>query len=153
MSRAAFRRAFVAHVLLNRNVWIIGLVDLCVYVVRYGTLDWTKKFLMEVKGYDPSDAGFSAGLMPVAGVVGVLASGFIADVVFRSRYKAVNAFFKLNESTEVSQLGDLSVDSLTDAVARLNVVPRIALKLLDAQGNSLPFGIGLKKGDDNVTEL
>jgi sugar phosphate permease len=86
-----FKKAFVRYVLLNRNVWVVGLIDLCVYVVRYGTLDWASKFLREYKHYDASAAGYRASLMPMAGVLGVLLSGFIADVVFKSRYRIVNA--------------------------------------------------------------
>jgi sugar phosphate permease len=88
---APFWPALVRFVLLNRNVWAIGLVDLCVYVVRFGTLDWTSKYLLEAKHYTQAAAGFAAGAMPVAGVVGVLASGFIADWVFRGRYRTLNA--------------------------------------------------------------
>lgn len=80
----------VKHVLLNRNVWIVGLIDLCVYVVRYGTLDWTTKFMIEDKGYEKADAMFRAGMMPVAGVVGVLVLGVSADRLFGTRYRAVN---------------------------------------------------------------
>jgi len=83
-------RTFVRHVLLNRNVWTVGLIDLCVYVVRFGTLDWATKFMVEAKGYEASAAAFRASLMPFAGVVGVLVSGFVADVVFRARYRVVN---------------------------------------------------------------
>jgi sugar phosphate permease len=88
-----FRRLFVAQVLRNRNVWAIGLMDLCVYVVRFGTLDWTTKFLIEGKGYDKGDAGFVATLLPIGGVIGVLVSGFVADVVFKARYRVLNLVF------------------------------------------------------------
>lgn len=84
-------RIFIRKVLLNRNVWAIGLVDMCVYVVRYGTLDWTTKFLIEEKGYALSEAAFYAGIMPFVGIIGVLVAGFSSDVIFRGRYKMVNA--------------------------------------------------------------
>jgi sugar phosphate permease len=90
MGPGEFRKAFVRHVLKNRNVWAIGLADLCVYVVRYGTLDWTSKYLIEARGYEQVGSGFNAMVMPLAGVVGVLVSGFIADAVFRGRYRLLN---------------------------------------------------------------
>lgn len=89
--RAEYRTLFLRHVLFNRNVWAIGCIDLCVYVVRFGTLDWTTKYLIEVKHYAQVSAGFRASIMPVAGVVGVLVSGLLADVAFKGRYRAVNA--------------------------------------------------------------
>ncbi|MEK7703552.1 MAG: MFS transporter [Myxococcota bacterium] len=87
----SYRALFFRYVLGNRTAWVVGLIDLFVYVIRYGTLDWTAKFLVETKGYTPVEAAFRAGVMPLFGVVGVLASGFIADVVFKARYRAVNA--------------------------------------------------------------
>jgi sugar phosphate permease len=86
-----FRDAFIKQVLRNRNVWAIGLIDLCVYAVRFGTLDWTTKFLIEDKGYVASEAAARASLMPAAGVVGVLVTGFASDRLFRGRYREVNA--------------------------------------------------------------
>lgn len=86
-----FRAAFIQNVLRNRNVWAIGLIDLCVYAVRFGTLDWATKFLIEEKGYAPADAAFRASLMPAAGVVGVLVTGYASDRLFRGRYREVNA--------------------------------------------------------------
>ncbi len=87
-----FKSLFIRRVLLNRNVWVVGLIDLCVYVVRYGTLDWASKFLRDFKHYPAELAGYRASLMPLAGIAGVLLSGFAADALFKSRYRAVNAF-------------------------------------------------------------
>jgi len=86
-----FRSAFVRYVLKNPNVWVVGVIDLCVYVVRFGTLDWVTKFLHEAKGYSVPDAALRAGMMPLAGVAGVLVSGFVADAIFKTRYREVNA--------------------------------------------------------------
>ncbi|MBN2360385.1 MAG: MFS transporter [Deltaproteobacteria bacterium] len=83
-------RALLKHVLLNRNVWVVGLIDLCVYAVRFGTLDWTTKFMIEDKGYEKADAMLRAGFMPAAGVVGVLVLGIAADRLFGTRYRVVN---------------------------------------------------------------
>jgi MFS transporter, OPA family, sugar phosphate sensor protein UhpC len=85
---ADYRADLIKNVLKNPNVWVIGLIDLCVYIVRFGTLDWTSKFLMETRGYTVQDAGWRAGMMPIAGVVGVLVSGVLSDV--HRRYRTVN---------------------------------------------------------------
>jgi len=90
LQRSDYWRVLVKHVLLNRNVWIVGLIDLCVYVVRFGTLDWTTKFMIEGKGYDKADAMLRVGFMPAAGVLGVLVLGIAADRLFGTRYRAVN---------------------------------------------------------------
>jgi sugar phosphate permease len=84
-----YRALLVRRVLRNRNVWVIGFADLFAYVVRFGTLDWVAKFLKEQRGYEASAAGFRSVIMPLLGVVGVIASGFLADRVFRNRYRVV----------------------------------------------------------------
>ncbi len=88
---ADYRATLVRRVLLNRNLWIIGLADLLVYLVRFGTLDWTTKFLKEVKGYDAETAALRASIMPLFGVLGVLVSGWTCDAAFRGRYRVVVA--------------------------------------------------------------
>ena len=85
-----FLGTLIRAVLLNRNVWVIGLIDMGVYAVRFGTLDWMTKFLMDEKGFDVQSASQRAGLMPAAGVVGVLVLGFIADRLFKGYYRVIN---------------------------------------------------------------
>ena len=77
-------------VLCNRNVWVIGLADLFAYVVRYGALLWVPKFLKETRGYSAGSAAFKSAIMPLFGVAGVLLAGWVADRVFRGRYRWVN---------------------------------------------------------------
>lgn len=86
---------FYQRVLLNRELWVVGLVNLCVYVVRYGTLDWITKFLVERKGYSVASAAGMASTMPIFGIVGVLAAGWVSDVVFKGSYRAINAIMML----------------------------------------------------------
>jgi OPA family sugar phosphate sensor protein UhpC-like MFS transporter len=86
-----YRATFVRCVLRNRNVWIIGFADLFAYVVRFGALDWVPKFLKEARGYEPGSAAFRSAIMPLFGVVGVLAAGWLADRVFRGRFRVINA--------------------------------------------------------------
>jgi sugar phosphate permease len=90
LDEADYRATFVRLVLKNRNVWVIGFADLFAYVVRFGSLDWVPKFLKEARGYEAGAAGFSSAIMPLFGVAGVLLAGFVADRVFRGRYRAVN---------------------------------------------------------------
>ena len=82
---------FFRRVLLNRQLWVIALVNLCVYIVRYGTLDWMTKFLVENKGYQISTAAGMASTMPLFGIGGVLAAGWISDVVFKGSFRLINA--------------------------------------------------------------
>jgi OPA family sugar phosphate sensor protein UhpC-like MFS transporter len=85
-----YRATFVRCVLKNRNVWVIGFADLFAYVVRFGALDWAPKFLKEERGMTPGGAAFKTAIMPLFGVAGVLLAGYVADRVFRGRYRVVN---------------------------------------------------------------
>jgi OPA family glycerol-3-phosphate transporter-like MFS transporter len=97
-----FRKAFVRHVLKNRNVWAIGLADLCVYVVRYGTLDWTTKYLVEVKGLPIGRASTVSSLIEFVGIPGMLLAGYISDRFFDARRAPVCFFYMLGLAAVVA---------------------------------------------------
>jgi OPA family sugar phosphate sensor protein UhpC-like MFS transporter len=87
---ADYWKIFIKRVLLNRQLWVIAMVNLCVYIIRYGTLDWATKFLIERKGYEAANAAGMAATMPLFGIGGVLLSGFVSDRVFKGSFRAVN---------------------------------------------------------------
>jgi OPA family sugar phosphate sensor protein UhpC-like MFS transporter len=82
---------FVHRVLLNKQLWVIALINLCTYTVRFGTLDWATKFLVEQKGYQPAGAASIAAFMPLFGIAGVLVAGWTSDVIFKGAFKYANA--------------------------------------------------------------
>jgi OPA family sugar phosphate sensor protein UhpC-like MFS transporter len=55
---------FFSKVLWNPQIWVIGIVNLCDYTVRFGTLDWMTKFLAERKGYSIAQAAAMTSTMP-----------------------------------------------------------------------------------------
>jgi len=87
----SYRTIFFRRVLRNRQLWVIALVNLCVYIVRYGTLDWAAKFLVEERGYAAARAAGMAATIPLFGIAGVLVAGFASDAVFKGRFRTVNA--------------------------------------------------------------
>lgn len=86
-----YRTLFIRRVLLNRQLWVVAGVNLCVYVIRFGTLDWMAKWLVEQRGYAPAAAAGLASTMPIFGIGGVLAAGWVSDRVFAGRFRLVNA--------------------------------------------------------------
>ncbi|MBM4290456.1 MAG: MFS transporter [Deltaproteobacteria bacterium] len=86
-------RDTAAHVLANPLLWLVSLGNLCVYVVRIGMLDWAPKFLKEARGVDLSEAGWMVAALEVAGILGGLGAGYLADRAFRGRYSVVNGLY------------------------------------------------------------
>lgn len=79
-------RAFVRkQVFKNPAIWILSIANFFVYTVRYAVLDWGPTMLKENLNMDISNAGWSVAAFEIAGIVGMLAAGWITDKVFKGR--------------------------------------------------------------------
>ena len=81
----SFFNLVVRRVLTNPFLILLATASLCVYVVRYGTLDWSTKYLVEVKGMGVAQAGALTSLIEFFGIPGMLLAGWISDRVFSAR--------------------------------------------------------------------
>ena len=83
---ASYKRIINKMVFANPYIWIIGLSNFCVYVIRLTILDWGASFLTEDKGMDIASAG---GLLAtteiVGGTLGMLLAGWLSDKLFKSK--------------------------------------------------------------------
>ena len=83
---AKYKRIINKMVFANPYIWIIGLSNFCVYVIRLTILDWGASFLTEEKGMDIASAG---GLLAtteiVGGTLGMLLAGWLSDRLFKSK--------------------------------------------------------------------
>lgn len=82
---SSFASLVVRRVLLNPHLLMLALASMCVYVVRYGSLDWATKYLVEVKGQEVAWAGTMTSLLEFVGIPGMLLAGFVSDRVFGAR--------------------------------------------------------------------
>jgi sugar phosphate permease len=78
-------RLVIRRVLLNPQLMLVALGSMCVYVVRYGTLDWAPKFLAEVNHEPIEWAGGLSSLIEFVGIPGMLLAGWISDRFFDAR--------------------------------------------------------------------
>lgn len=78
--REAFREAAGQPV-----IWLFGLVLATINIVRYGFLDWAPVLLKEVQGVGIASAALKTAIIPLGGVVGAMAAGWISDRFFASR--------------------------------------------------------------------
>lgn len=69
----------------NPVIWIIAVANLFLYTIRYVILDWGPTFLTEMKGVDLNHAGWLVAGFEVSGILGMLASGWMMDRVFKGR--------------------------------------------------------------------
>ena len=69
----------------NPYVWLFSLANFFVYVVRYGVLDWGPTVLKEAKGIEIEHGSWMVAGFEVAGLVGILLTGWLTDRFFAGR--------------------------------------------------------------------
>lgn len=74
-----FGRLLVSHVLLNPRLWLVALASAATYVARYGALDWSPKYLVEMHGIKLGDAGVRTALLELVGIPGAILCGWLSD--------------------------------------------------------------------------
>jgi sugar phosphate permease len=80
-------------VFANPYIWLLGLANFFVYVVRYGIVDWGPTFLKEARGVDLKHSSLVVASFEVAGILGMLSSGWITDRVFGGRGPRACVFY------------------------------------------------------------
>jgi len=81
------------YILTNPMIWLVSFGNLFVYIVRIGMLDWAPKFLKEARGVHLEEAGWMVAALEVAGILGGLGAGYLADRAFKGRYSLVNGLY------------------------------------------------------------
>lgn len=81
---------FVKYILKNPMVWLLALAYVFVYVVRYGTIDWITKYLVDVRGLQLADASNRLSFLPLVGVIGTIGAGVVSDILFKGKRAPVN---------------------------------------------------------------
>jgi len=73
------------YVLNNKFLWLFSAANVLVYIVRYGVLNWAPTYLTEVKGYTITNSAWQSSLYELAGIPGMLFSGWASDKLFHGR--------------------------------------------------------------------
>jgi OPA family glycerol-3-phosphate transporter-like MFS transporter/OPA family sugar phosphate sensor protein UhpC-like MFS transporter len=82
---ADFKRFVRRQVFGNPYIWIIAVANFFVYTFRYGVLDWGPTLLTESKGISLTHASWMVAGFEIAGILGMLATGWITDRFFGGR--------------------------------------------------------------------
>ncbi len=78
-SSAEFRAFIRKNVYRNKWIWILGIANFFVYVVRFAVLDWGPTFLKEAHGMTLTNAGWTVAVFEIFGILGMLAAGWVTD--------------------------------------------------------------------------
>ncbi|MGI8906364.1 MAG: MFS transporter [Candidatus Sumerlaeaceae bacterium] len=74
-----FRELFVKYVLLNKYVWILAIANFFAYISRYSMLDWSPKYLREIKGTDVKGGGLAILFSEFGGIPTTIFLGWVSD--------------------------------------------------------------------------
>lgn len=102
VEQQSFGSLVLRRVLLNPQLMLIALGSMCVYVVRYGTLDWTTKYLVEVKKQKIARASTISSLIEFVGIPGMLLAGLASDRLFDARRAPICVFYLLGLAAAVA---------------------------------------------------
>jgi OPA family glycerol-3-phosphate transporter-like MFS transporter/OPA family sugar phosphate sensor protein UhpC-like MFS transporter len=84
-SSKEYKRLLSEKVFKSKTIWILSIANLFIYILRFAVLDWGPKLLKEWKGLSIVNAGWIVGAFEIAGVVGILLSGWITDKFFKGK--------------------------------------------------------------------
>jgi MFS transporter, OPA family, glycerol-3-phosphate transporter len=81
------------YVFNNKYLWIFAAANVLVYIVRYGVVNWAPTYLTEVKGYSITLSAWQSFLYELAGIPGMLFSGWASDKLFHGRRSPIMVIF------------------------------------------------------------
>jgi OPA family glycerol-3-phosphate transporter-like MFS transporter/OPA family sugar phosphate sensor protein UhpC-like MFS transporter len=84
-SSEQFRRFVWERVFSNRYIWLVSAANFFVYTIRFAVFDWGPTLLKEAKGIELTHASWMIAGFEVAGLAGMIATGFLTDRWFGGR--------------------------------------------------------------------
>jgi OPA family glycerol-3-phosphate transporter-like MFS transporter len=75
----SFKELFLKYVLLNKFVWILAIANFFVYISRYSMLDWSPKYVREMKGTDVKGGGLAILFSEFGGIPSTILFGWLSD--------------------------------------------------------------------------
>ena len=84
-SSAEYKAFIRKHVFQNKWIWILGIANFFVYVVRFAVLDWGPTFLKEAHGMSLANAGWTVAIFEIFGIVGMLIAGWVTDKYLKGK--------------------------------------------------------------------
>jgi OPA family glycerol-3-phosphate transporter-like MFS transporter len=89
-NKIPFKTLFIDYVLKNKMLWLIGLANILVYLVRYGVSDWLPIYLQTVHGIAKDISKDLYAYHMIAAIPGTLIAGWLSSHFFQGRCAPVN---------------------------------------------------------------
>lgn len=80
-----FRELLWQKVFSNPYIWLVSIANFFVYTIRFGIFDWGPTLLHEYKGMPLTQAAAIVATFEVAGLFGMLITGWMTDRIFGGR--------------------------------------------------------------------
>jgi phosphoglycerate transporter family protein len=84
-SAAEFRQFLYKRVFSNKYIWIVSAANFFVYTIRFAVFDWGPTVLNQSKGIQLHNAGLMVAGFELAGMTGMLVTGYLTDRLFAGR--------------------------------------------------------------------
>jgi phosphoglycerate transporter family protein len=84
-SPAEFKAFLMEHVFRNKDIWLISAANFFVYTMRFAVFDWGPTVLHQAKGIQLHNAGLMVAGFELAGMCGMLVTGYLTDRLFAGR--------------------------------------------------------------------
>lgn len=85
---------FKKYILCNKTIWMLAIAYIFVYIIRFGAEDWMIMYLTKAKAnISLADATNMIASLPLVGICGTVAAGFISDKVFKGKRAPVNLIY------------------------------------------------------------
>ena len=75
----------IGQVLSSPSIWMLAIAYFPIKLARYSFAFWGPKYVHESLGVGVEQSALTAAAMPIGGLVGVIAIGYVSDRVFQSR--------------------------------------------------------------------
>ncbi|WP_204526130.1 phosphoglycerate transporter PgtP [Citrobacter cronae] len=76
---------FCTYVLRNKNAWYVSLVDVFVYMVRFGMISWLPIYLLTEKHFSKDEMSVAFLFFEWAAIPSTLLAGWLTDKLFKGR--------------------------------------------------------------------
>jgi OPA family sugar phosphate sensor protein UhpC-like MFS transporter len=101
----------IAEIVSSPSIWLLAIAYFPVKLARYSFYFWGPKYVEESLGTTAFTSAMTAAWMPIGGLVGVVASGYVSDKLFQSR-RAPVIILSLLATAAVMLLGQIRIDSI-----------------------------------------
>ncbi|MFJ5768744.1 MFS transporter [Psychrobacillus sp. NPDC093180] len=81
------------HVLKTPIIWNLFIAYFAIYAVQWGLMAWMPTYLVEVRHLDLTSVGYISAIPAIAGIIAMLASGYVLDKLPKGKDKVIAAIF------------------------------------------------------------